>query len=303
MEFRVLQYFLAVTREGNISAAAQSLNLSQPSLSRQLRDLEEELGVTLFIRGKRRIELTEEGLILRKRASEMMQLVELTESEISEVKNNISGSLNIGAGESYSMHRITRVFYRLKTEYPNIRLNIFSGDTEDLKDKLDRGLLDFALIFTDFDRQNYHHLTLDDKEIFGVIMRRDSELAEKESVTVKDLYGKPLIVSRANGLSLFSGAQARHLQVAATYNLLYNASLMVEDGIGCRSFRSFLLTNSKVTNDNKSIIFLNRISNTKPLNLSQMSLDKRFRYYLFNCSIGFSSTLLSAIFSISRSLM
>ena len=176
MEFRVLQYFLAVTREGNISAAAQSLNLSQPSLSRQLRDLEEELGVTLFIRGKRRIELTEEGLILRKRASEMMQLVELTESEISEVKNNISGSLNIGAGESYSMHRITRVFYRLKTEYPNIRLNIFSGDTEDLKDKLDRGLLDFALIFTDFDRQNYHHLTLDDKEIFGVIMRRDSEL-------------------------------------------------------------------------------------------------------------------------------
>ena len=248
MEFRVLQYFLAVTREGNISAAAQSLNLSQPSLSRQLRDLEEELGVTLFIRGKRRIELTEEGLILRKRASEMMQLVELTESEISEVKNNISGSLNIGAGESYSMHRITRVFYRLKTEYPNIRLNIFSGNTEDLKDKLDRGLLDFALIFTDFDRQNYHHLTLDDKEIFGVIMRRDSELAEKESVTVKDLYGKPLIVSRANGLSLFSGAQARHLQVAATYNLLYNASLMVEDGIGYAVSFDKLVDTSETSN-------------------------------------------------------
>ena len=248
MEFRVLQYFLAVTREGNISAAAQSLNLSQPSLSRQLRDLEEELGVTLFIRGKRRIELTEEGLILRKRASEMMQLVELTESEISEVKNNISGSLNIGAGESYSMHRITRVFYRLKTEYPNIRLNIFSGDTEDLKDKLDRGLLDFALIFTDFDRQNYHHLTLDDKEIFGVIMRRDSELAEKESVTVKDLYGKPLIVSRANGLSLFSGAQARRLQVAATYNLLYNASLMVEDGIGYAVSFDKLVDTSETSN-------------------------------------------------------
>lgn len=248
MEFRVLQYFLAVTREGNISAAAQSLNLSQPSLSRQLRDLEEELGVTLFIRGKRRIELTEEGLILRKRASEMMQLVELTESEISEVKNNISGSLNIGAGESYSMHRITRVFYRLKTEYPNIRLNIFSGDTEDLKDKLDRGLLDFALIFTDFDRESYHHFTLDDKEIFGVIMRRDSELAEKECVTVKDLYGKPLIVSRANGLSLFSGAQARRLQVAATYNLLYNASLMVEDGIGYAVSFDKLVDTSETSN-------------------------------------------------------
>ena len=232
MEFRVLQYFLAVTREGNISAAAQSLNLSQPSLSRQLKDLEEELGAKLFIRGNRRIELTEEGLILRKRAGEIMQLVELTESEISEVKNNISGTLSIGAGESLSMHRITEVFRRLKENYPDIRLNVVSGDTEDLQDRLDRGLLDFALIFTDFDRNAYHHLTLEEKEIFGVIMRRDDALAEKEYITVKDLYDKPLIVSRANGLDIFSGSQARKLQVVATYNLLYNASLMVEDGIG-----------------------------------------------------------------------
>lgn len=227
-----MQYFLAVTREGNISAAAQSLNLSQPSLSRQLKDLEDELGATLFIRGNRRIELTEEGLILRKRAGEIMQLVELTESEISEVKNNISGTLSIGAGESLSMHRITEVFRRLKENYPDIRLNVVSGDTEDLQDRLDRGLLDFALIFTDFDRNAYHHLTLEEKEIFGVIMRRDDALAEKEYITVKDLYDKPLIVSRANGLDIFSGSQARKLQVAATYNLLYNASLMVEDGIG-----------------------------------------------------------------------
>ncbi len=232
MEFRVLQYFLAVTREGNISAAAQSLNLSQPSLSRQLKDLEDELGARLFIRGNRRIELTEEGLILRKRAGEIMQLVELTESEISEVKNNISGTLSIGAGESLSMHRITEVFRRLKENYPDIRLNVVSGDTEDLQDRLDRGLLDFALIFTDFDRNAYHHLTLEEKEIFGVIMRRDDALAEKKFITVKDLYDKPLIVSRANGLDIFSGSQARRLQVAATYNLLYNASLMVEDGIG-----------------------------------------------------------------------
>lgn len=227
-----MQYFLAVTREGNISAAAQSLNLSQPSLSRQLKDLEEELGAKLFIRGNRRIELTEEGLILRKRAGEIMQLVELTESEISEVKNNISGTLSIGAGESLSMHRITEVFRRLKENYPDIRLNVVSGDTEDLQDRLDRGLLDFALIFTDFDRNAYHHLTLEEKEIFGVIMRKDDALAENEYITVKDLYDKPLIVSRANGLDIFSGSQARRLQVAATYNLLYNASLMVEDGIG-----------------------------------------------------------------------
>ena len=204
MEFRVLQYFLAVTREGNISAAAQSLHLSQPSLSRQLRDLEEELGVTLFIRGKRRIELTEEGLILRKRASEMMQLVELTESEIFEVGNHIAGSLNIGAGESRSMRKITAIFKELKDDYP----------------------------FTDFDKEMYHHLTLNSKEIFGVIMPKSCELAKKESVTVRDLYDKPLIVSRANSLKIFSGSQVRHLRLAATYNLLYNASLMVEDGIG-----------------------------------------------------------------------
>ena len=232
MEFRVLQYFLAVTREGNISAAAQSLHLSQPSLSRQLKELEEELGVTLFIRGRRRIELTEGGLILRKRASEMMQLVELTESEISEVKNDISGTLSIGAGESRSMRRITAVFKELKDQYPNIRLNIVSGDTEDLQDRLDRGLLDFALIFTDFDKEAYHYLPSSSKEIFGVIMRKDSDLADKDFITIKDLYDKPLIVSRANGLQLFNSPQVRHLQIAATYNLLYNASLMVEDGIG-----------------------------------------------------------------------
>nr|WP_316614821.1 LysR family transcriptional regulator [uncultured Ruminococcus sp.] len=233
MEFRVLQYFLAVTREGNISAAAQSLHLSQPSLSRQLRDLEEELGVTLFIRGKRRIELTEEGLILRKRASEMMQLVELTESEISEVKNDIAGNLSIGAGESRSMRRVTVVFKELKDQYPNIRLNIVSGDTEDLKDRLDRGLLDFALIFTDFDKEAYHYLTSSDREIFGVVMRKDCDLAAKDVIAVRDLYNRPLIVSRANGLQLFNSAQVRHLRIAATYNLIYNASLMVEDGIGC----------------------------------------------------------------------
>ena len=246
-----MQYFLAVTREGNISAAAQSLNLSQPSLSRQLKDLEDELGAKLFIRGNRRIELTEEGLILRKRAGEIMQLVELTESEISEVKNNISGTLSIGAGESLSMHRITEVFRRLKENYPDIRLNVVSGDTEDLQDRLDRGLLDFALIFTDFDRNAYHHLTLEEKEIFGVIMRRDDALAEKEYITVKDLYDKPLIVSRANGLDIFSGSQARKLQVAATYNLLYNASLMVEDGIGCAVSFDGLVD----TSENSSLCF------------------------------------------------
>lgn len=251
MEFRVLEYFLAVTREGNISAAAKSLNLSQPSLSRQLKDLEEELGVTLFIRGNRRIELTEEGLVLRKRASEMIELAQLTENEISGIKNNVSGSLSIGAGESHSMHRITKVFYRLKQKYPDIRLNIVSGDTEDLKDRLDRGLLDFALIFTSFDRGAYHHLTLNEKEIFGVIMRRDDELAQKRSVSVRDLYGKPLIVSRANGLDIFSGSQAKKLNVAATYNLLYNASLMVEDGLGCAVSFNRLID----TSDNSKLCF------------------------------------------------
>ena len=155
MDIRTMQYYLAVVREGTISAAAEALHVAQPSLSRQMKELEEELGAPLFERGNRKITLTEEGMILRKRAEEMVRLMQMTEEEISQVKNHISGSVRIGAGESISFHYLSRAAARLFEEHPDIRFHITSGDTQDLMDELNNGLIDFAVIFTDVDHTLY----------------------------------------------------------------------------------------------------------------------------------------------------
>ena len=232
MDFRIMQYYLAVTREGNISAAADALHVSQPALSRQMKDLEKELGVTLFERGQRRITLTEEGMVLRKRAEEMIQLMELTEAEISHVKNNIAGDVRIGAGESQVFHYISRTAGRIRENYPDIRFHIASGDTRDLMEELDNGLIDFALIFGDYDRSLYHSLEFPKADHFGVLMRKDSPLAKKKTVSVKDLKNKPIIVSRASDGQIQFGSEHYKMNIVATYNLIYNASLLVEDGVG-----------------------------------------------------------------------
>lgn len=232
MDIRLMQYYLAVVREGNISTAAETLHVSQPALSRQMKDLEEELGVTLFHRGSRRISLTEEGMILRKRAEEMVRLMQLTENEISQAKSKVSGEVRIGAGETHAFHLLSEAFSRLTEEHPDIRLHITSGDTTDLIEQLNHGLIDFALIFTDYDRSLYHALSLPQPDRYGVLMRKDSALAEKNAVSVEDLYDVPLIVSRASNGFLFRDADASRLHVVARYNLIYNASLLVEDGVG-----------------------------------------------------------------------
>ena len=232
MDIRLMQYYLAVVREGNISAAAETLHVSQPALSRQMKDLEDELGVTLFQRGSRRISLTEEGMILRKRAEEMVRLMQLTESEISQARSKVSGDIHIGAGETHAFHLLSGAFARLREEHPDIRLHITSGDTADLTEQLNHGLIDFALIFTDYDRSLYHAVSLPQPDRYGVLMRRDSPLAAKEAITVADLYDMPLIVSRASEGFLFRDADISRLHIVAQYNLIYNASLLVEDGVG-----------------------------------------------------------------------
>ena len=131
MDIRTMQYYLAVVREGTISAAAEALHVAQPSLSRQMKDLEEELGAALFVRGNRKITLTEEGMVLRKRAEEMVRLMQRTEEEISQVKNHVSGSVRIGAGESVSFHYLSRTAASIAKEHPDIRFHITSGDTQD----------------------------------------------------------------------------------------------------------------------------------------------------------------------------
>ena len=232
MDIRTMQYYLAVIREGTISAAAQVLHVAQPSLSRQMKELEEKLGTTLFVRGNRKITLTEEGMVLRKRAEEMIRLMQITEEEITQVKNRISGTVRIGAGESQAFHYLARTAGALSEEYPEIRFHITSGDTQDLIDELNNGLIDFALIFTEPDHALYQSIALPAKDTFGVLMPKSCDLAQKKQLHISDLKGLPVIISRASEPYLTGSGILSELHVCGTYNLIFNASLMVEDGLG-----------------------------------------------------------------------
>ena len=236
MEIRVLEYFLAVTREQSISGAAESLHLSQPTLSRQLKDLEDELGKQLLIRGNRQITLTEEGMILRKRAEEILQLVHKAEDEISQTDDVIAGDITIGAAETDGIRFLTKAARELQKNCPLIHFNIVSGDGITVTENLDKGLIDFGLVFGKVDKSKYEYVSVPFRDRWGVMMRRDSPLAEKKSVAAKDLEGLPLIVSRqalhkSELLELFS-MDMNKVNIAATYNLLFNGSLMVEEGMG-----------------------------------------------------------------------
>ena len=236
MELRVLRYFLAVAREQNISAAAQSLHLTQPTLSRQLKELEEELGKQLMIRGNRAITLTEEGMLLRRRAEEILELVERTQQEVMRADDSVSGNIYIGTGETDGVRQIARTAHRLQQRYPGICFHIISGDAVDVCERLDKGLLDFGILLGDIDKIKYYYLELPMKDTWGVLMRRDSPLAQRESVSPQDLWDKPLILSRQvdnkSGLYRWLRKEPSELRTVATYNLIYNASLMVDEGMG-----------------------------------------------------------------------
>ena len=236
MELRVLQYFLAVAKEQNISAAAQSLHLTQPTLSRQLRELEEELGKELMIRGSRKITLTEDGMLLRKRAEEILELVGRTQQEIMRSDDAVSGDIYIGTGETDGVRQIARTANQLQEAYPGIRFHIVSGDAVDVCEQLDKGLLDFGVLLGDIDKMKYHYMELPMKDTWGVLMRRDSPLAQQNTVSPRDLWDKPLILSRQvdnkSGLYRWLRKEPSELRTVATYNLIYNASLMVDEGMG-----------------------------------------------------------------------
>lgn len=236
MELRVLQYFLAVTREQSISGAAEFLHLSQPTLSRQLKDLEDELGKQLMIRGNRKITLTEEGMILRKRAEEIMELVKKTENEISLSDEAIAGDITIGAGETDGIRLISRAARRLQTDHPMIHFHIISGDSVAVREQLDKGLIDFGLLFGSVDMSRYDYLKVPAIDCWGVLMRRESPLAEKETISPEDLKDQPLIISRQakEGSELLEWLKKSKNEpnITASYNLVYNASLMVDEGMG-----------------------------------------------------------------------
>lgn len=236
MELRVLQYFLAVTREQSISGAAEALHLSQPTLSRQLKDMEEELGKQLMIRGNRKITLTEEGMILRKRAEEILDLVQKTEHEITISDDAIAGDVYIGAGETDAVRLLAKAGKRVQLEYPDIHYHISSGDTTDVLESLDKGLIDFGLLLGAMDTSKYEYLEFPVKDTYGILMRKDSPLAGKNSIRPEDLCDKPIMFNRntrdGDLLTSWLGKNLSELNVAATYNLLFNASLMVDEGLG-----------------------------------------------------------------------
>ena len=236
MELRVLRYFLAVAREESISGAAEALHVTQPTLSRQMMELEEELGKTLFLRGKRKISLTEEGMFLRKRAQEIVTLVEKTESEFSAAEETISGDVHIGGGETDAMRLIARAAHRLQSAYPHIAYHLFSGNADDVTERLDRGLVDFGVFIEPADLSKYDFIKLPVTDIWGVLMRKDCPLAARATIRPQDLLGLPLLASNQhlvkNEFSGWFGEGYEKLNITTTYNLLYNASIMVEEGMG-----------------------------------------------------------------------
>ncbi|MFJ3330834.1 LysR substrate-binding domain-containing protein [Enterococcus sp. NPDC086594] len=236
MELKNLTTFLAVAEKETISAAAKHLHLSQPSLSRQLMELEKELGVTLFTRGNRKITLTEDGLLFRKRAEEIVELLEKTRSEFLSPRDTIAGNVSIGAGETYVIQLLGAIIKEIQAEYPNIKFHFYSGNADEVKERLDKGLLDFGVVISPADVKKYHSLRLPAKDTWGVLMRKDSPLSVKEVITPKDLWDVPLITSRqslvSSELSKWLKKDLKKLTVVATYNLVYNASKLVEEGVG-----------------------------------------------------------------------
>lgn len=236
MELRVLRYFIAVANEQNISAAAKQLHLSQPTLSRQLQDLELELGTTLFVRGNRRITLTEEGIYLFNKAKEIVELTDKTESNLKGTKEEIGGEVYIGGGETKAMQFIAKTFKELLESHSNIRFHLYSGNADDITDKLDSGLLDFGIVIEPVDKQKYDYIKLPATDLWGVLMRKDSPLAQKSFIQPEDLIDKPLLISRqtavSNEMTGWFGQNIEDLRVVGTYNLIYNAALMVEENIG-----------------------------------------------------------------------
>ena len=236
MELRILRSFLAVVREQSICGAARALHITQPSLSRQIMELEEEVGGKLFERGNKKITLTEQGILLHKRAGQIMELVQKTQEEMASTGEDVSGVIYVGAGETQAFRVIATSLKDLMEQYPCIHFHLYSGNSEDVMARLDKGLLDFGLFIEPYNVTKYNYLRLPLVDRWGVLMRKDSPLAALDAIRAEDLWSMPLISSRqaleGGQLSSWLKIAPEKLRIVGTYNLLFNASLMVESGAG-----------------------------------------------------------------------
>ena len=235
MELRVLRYFLEVAREENVTHAAQRLHVSQPTLSRQIKELEDELGKKLFTRSNYSIKLTEEGMLLRKRAEDILEMADKTLEEFKSLDEINGGDIHIGCAESNGIAHVIRVIKSLQKKYPRIRYHFYSSGTDAVSERLDRGLLDVAVIIQEVDLSKYSYLKVPSSDRWGLIMRKDSPLAEHSCIHLNDLMNIPLILSRQamrEEMPRWFGETQDKLNIVATYDLLFNTSVMVREGFG-----------------------------------------------------------------------
>lgn len=235
MEIRVLRYFLTVVREKGINRAAEVLHITQPTLSRQLAQLEEELGVSLFHRGARKITLTSEGILLRRRAEEILALVDRTEKELLEKDGQVEGRIVIGGGELAAMQELPELIARFRERYPLVNFDLVTGNADVIKEQMEKGLIDIGVLMEPVDMEKFDFIRLNGKERWVVLMRPDDPLAAKEAVSAEDLKDKPLILPRRssvqNEVQNWLGRYYSESQVLFTSNLTTNSALMVQRGL------------------------------------------------------------------------
>lgn len=236
MELRILKYFLIVAREENITKAAQILHITQPTLSRQLMQLEEELDVKLFKRTNHSIVLTEEGMLLKRRAQELVSLAEKTKNEFLHKDDNLSGEIAIGSGELFSIDGFAELLAAFQKKYPLVRFDIFSGNTDNIKERIESGLLDFGILLEPVDIGKYEFIRFNQKEEWGILTRDDSDVAKKWSVLPEDLVGRPLFIPKGalvqHEWEVWFGDYFDKVEIIGNYNLLYNTAKLVQKGMG-----------------------------------------------------------------------
>ena len=235
MEIRVLRYFIQIAREGSMTRAAEYLHVSQPALSKQMKELEKQLGKKLFRRGSSSVSLTDEGMLLRRRAEDLLAMADKIENEFKALDEITGGDIYIGCAESYLIKYLTYAVKKLNGQYSNIHYHITSGDTQQVTERLDRGLLDFAFIVEPPDLSKYNYLEVPEQDTWGILMRKDCPLAEKSQIGIDDILPYPVFCSEQAAkvdLPRWCGENIDQLNIMATFNLTGNAAIFVKEGLG-----------------------------------------------------------------------